>query len=262
MRRFSATRCPLAGARLSHLSGDLAAFGGAVPLAPYATGGCRILAQMSTFGLVHGSGHGAWCWERLTPRLAALGHHALAMDLPCEDPAAGALHYAEVVDRALPRADDLILVGHSLGGLTIPLVAARRPVRRLVFLCALIPEFGRSLTDQIAANPELLHPDARSHRGRVTDPDGTVWLRDAAAARGIFYHDCSTEDVNWAFARLPPKPRSPGVSRAPWRAGPRATGLCALPRGSSHLTRRVAPRSARRLGIEPIELDGGHSPFL
>jgi Asp-tRNA(Asn)/Glu-tRNA(Gln) amidotransferase A subunit family amidase len=44
-----------------------------------------------------------------------------------------------------------VLVGHSLGGLTVPLVAASRPVRRLVFLCGLIPELGRSLVDQVTA---------------------------------------------------------------------------------------------------------------
>ena len=99
---------------------------------------------MATFALVHGAGHGAWCWERLIPRLETLGHRALAMDLPCEDRAAGATRYAEVVDRAIGPASDLVVVGHSLGGLTIPLVADRRPVRRLVYLCALVPEPGRS----------------------------------------------------------------------------------------------------------------------
>ena len=39
---------------------------------------------MATFGLVHGAGHGAWCWERLVPILETLGHRAFAMDLPCE----------------------------------------------------------------------------------------------------------------------------------------------------------------------------------
>jgi pimeloyl-ACP methyl ester carboxylesterase len=44
---------------------------------------------MATFGLVHGSWHGAWCWERLVPELEARGHRAVAVDLPAEDPAAG-----------------------------------------------------------------------------------------------------------------------------------------------------------------------------
>ena len=36
-------------------------------------------------------------------------------------------------------------MGHSLGGLAITLVAARRPVRHLVYLCAYVPDVGKSL---------------------------------------------------------------------------------------------------------------------
>jgi len=50
-------------------------------------------------------------------------------------------------------SDDVVLVGHSLGGLTIPLVAERRPVARLVFLSALLPVPGRSLIDQLEDDP-------------------------------------------------------------------------------------------------------------
>ncbi len=218
---------------------------------------------MSTFGLVHGAGHGAWCWERLIPALAALGHRAWAMDLPCDDPAAGARRYAEVVARALPRTDDLVLVGHSLGGLTIPLVAALHPVRRLVFLCALIPRFGQSLVDQVAAEPEMLHAVLRGHPGRVTDPDGTTWLRDEAAARDVYYHDCADRDVHWSFTRLRRQAVAPRREPCPlsaWPAGERAYILCREDRALSPDWSRRAARE--RLGVEAIELDGSHSPFI
>lgn len=218
---------------------------------------------MATFGLVHGAGHGAWCWERLVPELAALGHRALAMDLPCDDPTAGARRYAEVVDRALPPVEDLILVGHSLGGLTIPLVAALRPVRRLVFLCALIPVFGRSLVDQMAAEPEMFHAVLRGHPGRVSDSDGTTWLRDEAAARDLYYHDCVPGDVSWAFSRLRPQAVAPRREPCPlrsWPAGERAYIVCREDRALSPDWSRHAARE--RLGVTPIELDGSHSPFV
>jgi len=218
---------------------------------------------MVTFGLVHGAGHGAWCWERLIPILEALGHRAFAMDLPCEDPTAAPERYAEVVDRALPPANDLVLVGHSLAGLTVPLVAARRPVRRLVFLCALVPEFKRSLADQVAADPELYHLGLRSHPGRVTDPAGAVRFRDEAAVRDVFCQDCTPEDVAWVFARLRPQAAAPRREPCPlsaWPPGERAYILCREDRAISPAwSRRVA---RERLGVEPIELDGSHSPFI
>jgi pimeloyl-ACP methyl ester carboxylesterase len=218
---------------------------------------------VATFGLVHGASHGAWCWERLIPALEARGHRALAVDLPVEDPEAGCLRYAEVVDRALPAADDLVLVGHSLAGLTVPLVAARRPVRKVVFLCALIPAFGRSLLDQAAAEPEMYHPVQRGHPGRVTDPDGTTWLRDEDAARDVFYHDCTPADVRWAFTRLRRQAAAPRREPCPlsaWPAGECAYVLCREDRAVSPDWSRRAARE--RLGVEPIELDGGHSPFI
>jgi pimeloyl-ACP methyl ester carboxylesterase len=92
---------------------------------------------MSTFALVHGACHGAWCWQRLTPELEGRGHRVVAVDLPTEDRSAGNVRYAEIVAESLAGLeDDVVVVGHSLAGLTIPLVAALRPVRRLVFLCA------------------------------------------------------------------------------------------------------------------------------
>src|SRR4051794_223796 len=100
---------------------------------------------MSMFGLVHGAYHGAWCWDLLVPKLQKLGHTALTVDLPIEDPQAGASAYAEAAVTAFQSAgDDLVVVGHSLAGLVIPLVAERRPVRQLVYLCALLAEPGRS----------------------------------------------------------------------------------------------------------------------
>ena len=57
---------------------------------------------MTTFGLVHGAWHGAWCWERLTPLLRQAGHDVVAMDLPVDDNSASFDTYA---DRGLcPRS--------------------------------------------------------------------------------------------------------------------------------------------------------------
>ena len=45
--------------------------------------------RMTTFALVHGAWHGAWCWERLLEPLEQRGHGAVAIDLPAEDLEAG-----------------------------------------------------------------------------------------------------------------------------------------------------------------------------
>lgn len=217
---------------------------------------------MTTLGLVHGAWHGAWCWQRLLPELEARGHRAVAVDLPCDDPTAGCLRYAEVVDQALPRTDDLVLVGHSLGGLTIPLVAARRPVRALVYLCAVLPAFGRSLEDQVAGDPSLYATGYATHAGRVTHQDGSTSWADAAAA-DVFYHDCPAEDTRWAWTRLRRQSRAPRREPCPLTAWPQTERfyiLCGEDRAIAPAwSRRVA---RERLSVEPHELPGSHSPFL
>jgi len=218
---------------------------------------------VTTFALVHGAWHGAWCWERLTPLLEARRHRTVAPDLPCDDPAATFDDYADIVVRALAGADDdVMVVGHSLAGNTIPLVAARRPVRRLVYLCALIAAPGVSFADQLRGEPEMFV--AGYERG-LAPPDEQrrrVWT-DYAVARETMFADCSEADAEAAFARLRPQ------ASAPYR---RPCSLDALPDVPSTYVlatedRIVRPAwgrraAAQRLGVAPLELPGDHSPYL
>jgi pimeloyl-ACP methyl ester carboxylesterase len=67
-----------------------------------------------------------------------LGHQTVAPDLPCDDDTAGLDDYADAVVDATARRD-LIVVGHSYGSFTAPLVAARLTVDALVLVAAMIP---------------------------------------------------------------------------------------------------------------------------
>ena len=58
---------------------------------------------MTTFCLIHGSWHGKWCFERLTPYLEAAGHRALAVELPSDRPGTICSEYAELVAAELGR---------------------------------------------------------------------------------------------------------------------------------------------------------------
>src|SRR6202049_99695 len=101
------------------------------------------------FALVHGAYHGAWCWEPLRQELERDGHTTSAVDLPCEDPEAGAERYADEVVHSIPKTTEgVVLVGHSLAGLTIPFVAGRTRTVMTVYLCALLPVPGLSFVAQ------------------------------------------------------------------------------------------------------------------
>jgi pimeloyl-ACP methyl ester carboxylesterase len=216
---------------------------------------------MSTFALVHGGYHGPWCWERLTPLLAAGGHDVVTMDLPLEDPAATFDSYADIVCAAVEGRDDVVLVGHSYAGNVIPLVAARRPLRRLVYLCAMIPDVGRSLAEQLTDSTEMLNPVFESG---LSAPDERLcqhWI-DLDAASEVFYGDCEAHVASAALGRLRPQSITPAVhpcSLARHPAVPTTYIVCT----DDRMLRPEWSRRAvhERLSADLIEFPGGHSPF-
>lgn len=119
---------------------------------------------MTTFALVHGAWCGAWSWEALTPLLRRAGHDVVAVDLPCDDPSADFEDYAAEVCRALAGRDDqVVIVGHSLGANTIPLVAARRPLQHLVYVAGVMPDIGRSIAEQLSTEDNMMMPVGIRH---------------------------------------------------------------------------------------------------
>lgn len=81
------------------------------------------------FVLVHGGYHGPWCWDRLIPELELRGHWAVAVDLPIGDPGAGAAEYADAIVDVAREMGDVILGGHSMDGLVLPLDPYQCPGR-------------------------------------------------------------------------------------------------------------------------------------
>ena len=213
--------------------------------------------------LVHGAFHGAWCWDLLAPELERLGHRIVTVDLPIWDPALGTSDYADVVVKASASAglDKPVVVGHSMGGLVIPLVAARRPVRRLVFLAGLLPDPGRSLAEQRAVEP--IDGQVPIGASEWTDLGDDVWMIGPKTATELFFHDAPPRTAAWAVDRLRPQAyryMHEPTPLAKWPKTPRSYIVCRADRAVNPVWARVAARE--RLGVEPLEIDGSHSPFL
>ncbi|WP_127507193.1 alpha/beta fold hydrolase [Actinoplanes solisilvae] len=102
---------------------------------------------MATFVLIHGGGGSAWDWHLLTPELAARGHDVVVPELPIEDSTAGFTEFRATVVTAIGDRRDLVVVGHSYGAFTAPLIAADLPVRLLVLLTPMIPKPAESPGD-------------------------------------------------------------------------------------------------------------------
>lgn len=217
---------------------------------------------MTTFALVHGAWHGAWCWERLTPLLQQAGHDVVAMDLPSEDGAATFDTYADVVCAALQGCDDdVVLVGHSYGGNTVPLVAARRPVRHLVYLCAMVPDVGRSLFDQLSDELEMLNPAYEQGLSAPDEQLRQVW-DDLDIARLMFYGDCDGPTTQAAIDRLRPQSAYPAIQPCSLAEHPSVSTTYVVCTEDQILRPEWSRRIAReRIEADLIELPGDHSPF-
>ena len=214
---------------------------------------------MSDLLLVHGTCHGAWCFDRLIPELAALGVSARAIDLPGRDGSPTTLDaYAQaIVDAASPGT---ILVGHSAAGFAITAAAEADPTRfrALIYLCAYLPSPGQSLADLRRAGPsQPLLPAIRMAKDRQS------FTIDPALAPQAFYQDCPPDLARWATARLCPQPLVPQQTPL-W---PRASGT--LPR--HYITcdndQTIPPAYQRQMAARLPEtcrhaLASGHSPFL
>jgi pimeloyl-ACP methyl ester carboxylesterase len=191
---------------------------------------------VATFVLIHGGGSSAWDWHLVTPELRDRGHDAVAVDLPTEDETAGWAEYVETVVQAVGGRSDLVVVGHSLGGFTAPLVCARLPVELLVLVAAMIPAPGE------------LFADWWENSGY-----------DSSGYDDVFYHDVSPELA--AEAQRRERKEDSKALQEPWplEAWPDTPTKYLLCRDDRMFQAAWARRHAReRLGIEADELDGGH----
>jgi pimeloyl-ACP methyl ester carboxylesterase len=211
------------------------------------------------FALVHGAYHGSWCWEQLRQELQRDGHTTSAVDLPCEDPEAGAERYADEVVHSMPKtAEGVVLVGHSLGGLTIPVVAGRTKTLMTVYLCALVPMPGLSFDAQDADLRTGFKPSEEA----ISHPDGSASWPERGAIES-FFHDCDPEIARVAARRLRKQYWLVMQEVTPlrrWPDSPSAYILCTDDRVIPPAYSRRAARE--QLGVEPVEMAGGHSPFL
>jgi pimeloyl-ACP methyl ester carboxylesterase len=151
-----------------------------------------------TLLLVHGSWHGPWCWEKLTPELDRLGIAWTAVALPCVGDDASALgtvadDVAVIEAAAREIAGDVVVVAHSYGGVPTTEAQFGANVKHLVYLGAFMPDVGQSLVSALPPGP--LPPFVMAREDGATE----VNLPLAAAS---FYNDCEVSLAQWAIGHL------------------------------------------------------------
>ncbi len=219
---------------------------------------------MADILLVHGSCHGAWCWENVLPLLARDGHRARAIDLPGHgaDKTEVGIVTLDAYARAIVGAmtEKTVLVGHSMGGYAIAAAASLAPeqVDRLVYLCAYVPQEGISL-----AQMRMQAPRQPVLPAITVSRDGSSFTIDPQKAVDLFYHDCAPDIAARAVARLCPQATAP--TNVPF-AG--SAALSGLPRDYIICTddRTIPPEFQATMThdwptAQVQHMPCGHSPF-
>lgn len=169
-----------------------------------------------TFVLVHGAWHGGWCWRRVADRLTAKGHYVVApalsgvgerSHLKPEDIGLMTQVQDVVGEMKWRDLDDVVLVGHSYGGMVITGVAEqlRERIAAIVYLDAFVPGDGQSLAELSGRTswPEPVTPSRPASWFHVNAKDA-AWVDSKVTAHPT---QCFTEKlkVTGAYQSIPKK---------------------------------------------------------
>lgn len=211
---------------------------------------------MATYLICHGAWSAGWAWRKVRPRLQAAGHEVFT---PTYTGLGERAHLAHpLVDLETHVQDilavieaeglrDILLVGHSYGGMVATGVADRVPgrIRHLCYLDAFVPQDGQSLNDLVGGAPP-----AAPIAGWLIPPNTPA-------------PDTEEADLAWTLPRRVHQPARCFSQKLRVR---HATP--AVPRSYIHCTRKAGPdvfaQFAERFRADPAwrfnAMDASHSP--
>jgi pimeloyl-ACP methyl ester carboxylesterase len=212
------------------------------------TGGRRAAAVF-----VHGLWHGAWAWDEARAVLAQRGIDSYAVELPLTSLAEDVAALEAVLDQI---SGDVVLIGHSYGGVVITALPPRPGLRHLIYLTAYQLDAGESMAKVF---PDLELPPPALGPAIQRDKERGVSTLDPTIARDVLYNGVPDDVAAAAVARL--RPSALGLFRespvtVAWRTVPSTYVVCAADRALvAPLQRAMAARATAT-----VEWPVGHSP--
>ena len=201
---------------------------------------------MATFVVIPGAGDVASNWDLVAAELRERGHEVVGVDLPVDDESAGLAEYADTVVAAIGDRGDLVLVAHSLGAFTAPLVCARVPVELIVLVAGMVPVPGERAADWWS-NTGYAEAPTREYDGEME----------------LFMQDVPPDLAAAALAKERDQAARPTMDRWPLQRWPDVPTRYLLCRDDRLLPAEWIRGVVReRLGVEADEIDGGHCVYL
>lgn len=220
---------------------------------------------MATFLVAHGAWSAGWCWKKMRPLLHRLGHelftpthtgigeraHLAHPEVGLETHIADVLGVLEFEDLR-----DIVLIGHSYGGMVATAVADRAPERllHLIYLDAFVPRDGQSMFD--------LHPaGVRTAMREAARRFGEGWR----IPPNPLPPDTGETDVAWIMPRRVMQPirsfEEPVRLSGAGERVPKTYIYCTRP-GPVDVFRPFAERASTESGWQYVEIDASHSPHI
>jgi len=222
-----------------------------------------------TYLLAHGSWHGAWCWKHVVPLLTAQGHTVHALSYTGMGERAHLLGSGITIDTFVAditgmleayEMEDVILVGHSFGGIPVTGAAARMPRRlaHLVYLDAALVRSGQSAFDTYPPADAQARTQAAQAAGGLAVPAPTALSPSWGLAPGM-------PDYDWFMRRLSPHPLCAFTTPlhydgVPGNGVPATYITCTAP--LNPLLEGARALAAEQTGWRHIELDAPHEAMV
>jgi pimeloyl-ACP methyl ester carboxylesterase len=160
--------------------------------------------KRATIVIVHGAWVGGWRWRNVADLLIGRGHQVFTPTLtglgershltsPAVNVSLHALDIANVIK--FERLEDIMLVGHSYGGMPVSVAAELVPegtIQSIMYIDAFFPEDGQSLNELVPGPPHL--PD---------DPNDYLVPPPRRLAEGMNAHLNANDRASYEALRTP-----------------------------------------------------------
>jgi len=166
----------------------------------------------STIVIIHGAWSSATDWQHVHEDLVAAGNQVISINLPghgSDNTAITAISlklYVDEVKKAIGTKQNVVLVGHSFGGIVASQTAEQVPgqIKKIIYVAAYVPKNGESLLS-------IAQTDAESHVGKnlmVDEKAGIATIRKEGVA-DVFTADAPKPVADYVSNNLKPEPLAP-----------------------------------------------------
>lgn len=224
--------------------------------------------EKNTIVIVHGAWSKAADWENVSNALKSKDHEVLIVNLPGHGDDKTPVNtitmqtYVDAVKKVIGTKKNIILVGHSFGGIVISQVAEELPkqIQKLIYIAAYIPKDGESLLS-------IAQADSQSRIGqylKVNEKEGTVVIAKEGVIE-VFAADAPKHIGDYIASTIQPEPLLPlttPVILSSTQFG-KVKKAALLTTEDNTIGIMLQEKMAKDAGIEnPVLLKASHTPFI